>query len=281
MAAMSNAEPIILTEQAEIMVALESGELLLPHPSADERLGATNRLRAQMARFSGPAAHAERRQAVVQAIRGIDPERVLGLATEQAASRLTGASIDGIQIAGTVPTEALVRYLELEAPLDEIVADMLAVVKVIGRGAPSSDESDAATDRMLALCADCSGGGVPTVSVLYQNFDATWSLLTTLLQACATQVPAVPAVPRTRRVAAVGLEWLGRTIPAGSDVLLEIGRAGLPWGFGPHQCPGQRLAEAIVAGILAAIDAAGYEVDAAGITTDSDGRPTALPMYKP
>jgi hypothetical protein len=232
-----------------------------------------------MARFSGPAEHAERRRAVVEAMRGIDPERVLALATEQAASRLTGASIDGIQIAGTVPTEALARAFELQAPLEQIVADMLAIVKVIGRGAPSSSESDAATDRMLALCADCPGGGVPTVSILYQNFDATWSLLTTLLQACATQVPAVPAVPRTRRVAAVDLEWLGRTIAAGSDVLLEIGQAGLPWGFGPHQCPGQQRSEAIVAGILAAIDAAGYEIDPTGITTDADGRPTALPMF--
>jgi hypothetical protein len=281
MTAMSNTDPIVLTERAAIMVALESDELLLPHPTVDQRMGATNQLRAQMARFSGPAEHAERRQAVVEAIRKIDPERALGLATEQAASRLTGASIDGIQIAGTVPTETLARCLGLQAPLDQIVADMLAVVKVIGRGAQSSSESDAATERMLALCAGCPGGGIPTVSIFYQNFDATWSLLTTLLQACATQVRAVPAVPRTRRVAAVGLEWLGRTIPAGSDVLLEIGQAELPWGFGPHQCPGQRLSEAIVAGILAAIDAAGYEVDVAGITTDADGRPTALPMFRP
>ena len=60
--------------------------------------------------------------------------------------------------------------------------------------------------------------------------------------------------------------------------LLEIGQAGLPWGSGPHYCPGQRLAEAIVAGILAAIDAAQYEVDVTGILTDPDGRPTRLPM---
>ena len=231
-----------------------------------------------MARFSDPTEHVARRQAVVAAIRAIDPERVLVLATEQAASRLTGAPIDGIQIAGTVPTEALARSLALQAPLEQIVDDMLAIVKVIGRGAASSAESDAATERMLALCSGGPDGGVPTLSILYQNFDATWSQLTTTLQACATRIPGVPAIPRTRRVAATDIEWLGRTIPRGTELLLEIGQAGLPYGAGPHQCPGQRLADANVAGILAAIDASGYEVDAAGITTDSDGRPTRLPM---
>jgi hypothetical protein len=230
-----------------------------------------------MARFSGPAEHADRRRAVVDAIAAIDPEQAHGFAEARTAARLTGDPLDAIDIAGTVPTEALASCLALE-PLEQIVADMLAIVRVIARGAPSSPESDAATERMLTLCSDRPGGGVPWVSILYQNFDATWSLLTTTLQACATRVPAVPAVPRTRRVAAVDIEWLGRTIPAGTDFLLEIGAAELPFGAGPHQCPGHVLARAIVAGILAAIDATAYRVDPSGIVTDGDGRPTALPM---
>jgi hypothetical protein len=259
------------------MGALERGDLL-PHASADRRAGATSALRASMARFSGPVEHAGRRRAVVEAIGAIDTERAHAFAADLTASRLTGEPLDGIVIAGTVPTEAIALCLGLQAPLEQIVADMLAIVRVIGRGAPSSPESDAATDRTLALCADCPGGGVPTVSILYQNFDATWSLLTTTLQACATRVPAVPAVPRTRRVAAADVELAARMIRAGSDVVLEIGQAGLPFGFGPHQCPGHELARAIVAGILAAIDASQYAVDPAGIVIDGDGRPTVLPM---
>ena len=274
---MCTGEPIVLTDATEIAEALERNELL-PHPSADQRHGATLRLRRSMARFSGPDDHAARRQAVVDAIRAIDPERARAFATEQAAARLDGAPIDGIEIAGAVPTEAIARCLALDAPLDQVVVDTLAIVRVIGRGAPSTPESDAAAGRMLALCADHPGGGVATVSVLYQNFDATWSLLTTLLLARASQVRAVPAVPRTRRVATADAVLTTRTIPAGADVLLEIGQAGLPWGSGPHQCPGQRLAEAIVAGILAAIDAAHYEVGIEGVVTDPDGRPTQLPM---
>jgi len=274
---MSTGEPVVLTDATEIMDALDRDELL-PHASSDRRDGATNRLRASMARFSGPGDHAERRRAVVAAISAIDPERARAFATDLTAPRLTGEPLDAISIAGTVPTEALASCLDLEAPLEQIVADMLAIVRVIGRGAPSSAESDAATDRMLALCSESPGRAVPTVSILYQNFDATWSLLTTTLHACARRAPAVAAVPRTRRVAAADVELVSRSIAAGSDVLVEIGQAGLPFGFGPHQCPGQALAEAIVAGILAAIDTSQYEVDAAGIVTDSDGRPTELPM---
>src|SRR5262245_6371736 len=120
MAAMSTPDPIVLTDADEVMEALARDELL-PHPSADRRDGATNRLRASMARFSGPAEHSDRRRAVVAAIRAIDPERAHGFATERAALRLTGEPIDGIVIASTVPTEAIASCLDLKAPLEQVV----------------------------------------------------------------------------------------------------------------------------------------------------------------
>ena len=274
---MSAGDPIVLTDAAEIREALERADLV-PHPSADPRPGATNRLRASMARFSGPADHPQRRQAVVDAIRAIDPERALGFATEQAASRLTGEPIDGTQIAGTVPTEALARCLALEAPLEQVVADMLAIVRVIGRGAAI----DAAIRRGDRADADVVCG--PSRR---RRADGVGPLP----ELRCDVVVADDAAPGVRHA---GTGGAGRTpdppgrgggcgvdptpIPQGSDILLEIGQAGLPWGSGPHYCPGQRLAEAIVAGILAAIDAAQYEVDVTGILTDPDGRPTRLPM---
>jgi hypothetical protein len=142
-----------------------------------------------MARFSAPAEHGDRRRAVVDAIGAIETERAHGFAAEQAAARLTGAPIDGIEIAGTVPTEAITRCLDLRAPLGEVVADVLAIVRVIGRGVPSTSESDAATERMLALC------GVPQLSILYQNFDATWARLTTR----STVAAGRPLNPTTSR----------------------------------------------------------------------------------
>ena len=83
------------------------------------------------------------------------------------------------------------------------------------------------------------GGGMPTISILYQNFDATWSFLHDhALAAAATGLPAVAAVPRTQHVAGVDVELLRGRVAAGSEIVLEIGQAGLPFGAGPHQCPG-------------------------------------------
>ena len=39
----------------------------------------------------------------------------------------------------------------------------------------------------------------------------------------------------------------------GVEVVLEIGAAGLPYGAGPHRCPGTELAEQIATGVVGAI----------------------------
>ena len=70
----------------------------------------------------------------------------------------------------------------------------------------------------------------------------------------------------------------GSVVRGGSDVVLEIASVGLPYGAGPHQCPGRRLAELIVAAVVAAIRDAGYTVVASESTLDDDGRPTCLPI---
>jgi cytochrome P450 len=110
---------------------------------------------------------------------------------------------------------------------------------VIGRGEPATTATDASTDRLLDRCGQLPAGGVPTVSLLYQNFDATAALIATTLMAVATHRPAVAAVPRTRRTATRDVVVAGSVLPVGSDVVVEIGAAGLPFGAGPHQCPGR------------------------------------------
>ena len=237
-------------------------------------------LRASMARFSGPAEHAERRRAVMEAI-----ARAAGSscsATSRATSRHARLAVDRLDaigsIAQVVPTEALATVLELPGRLDQLVADVGAVVRVIGRGEPATAATDATTDRLLRRCAGHSAGAVPVVSLLYQNFDATAALIGTTLVAAATNQAAVPAVPRTRRVAQRDVSVAGVVVTAGSELTLEIGTARLSFGTGAHRCPGQELAEQLVAAVVTAIGDAGYIVLSHEATFDDDGRPTYLPL---
>src|SRR5262245_31896812 len=136
---------VVLTDAGEILAVLDHPELF-GFPIGDSRAGSTAALRAAMARFSGPDEHADRRTAVVDAIRSAGTERALAFAADRTSRRLDGQPFDGMDIALMVPTEALALCLELSAPLDRIVADMNAIVRVIGRGQPGSAEADAATD---------------------------------------------------------------------------------------------------------------------------------------
>jgi cytochrome P450 len=250
---------VTLTERAAIVAALDD-PALLPPPRPGS--GAALELRAAMARFSGPADHAARRRAVIAAIDAINVGTLADTAAAHTRPRLTGDPVDALaEIARVVPTEALAACLG--AP-ETSVADVDAVVAVIGRGQPSTPAGDDAAQRLVARL------GVAGTSLLYQNFDATAALIATRLAARATGHEPAPAVPRTKRIAA-----------GGAELTLEIGAAALRFGSGPHHCPGEQLAEAITSAVLAAIESAGYCPDPDSIEVDPDGRPTALTLLPP
>jgi hypothetical protein len=241
---------------------------LVPHRSADPSSGATIRLRAAMARFSEPSAHPPRRAAVVDVVAGLDLVELRTVAAQLTAASLRGDEVDVLRdVAGVVPTAALWRALRLPEPV--AIADVEAVVRVIGRGQPATPAADAATERLLEV----AGGDVAVVSALYQNFDATAALIASTL---GTGDPPAPAVPRTRRVAVGDVVVAGRSVPTGTTLVVEIGAAGLPFGAGPHECPGRLAAEAIVGGVVDAVATSGFHVDPADTVLDADGRPTRL-----
>lgn len=269
--------PITFTSAADVVAAL-GDPALVPPDSDDPSDGATLRLRRAMARFSGPGDHPDRRAAVVAAIERVDIARAEAVAAERTTVRLAGPMLDAVNtIAGSVPTETLAICLGVTDDLDGIVADVEAMVQVIGRGEMATTDTDAAVDRLTSRFAPGVADPVPALSMLYQNFDATAALFATTLLATATGDTPVPAVPRTRRVAAAAAAVDGRPIENGTAVILEIGAAGLPFGAGPHECPGQQLATHIGRGMVAAVVTAGYRVDLA-VECDADGRPAILPL---
>jgi cytochrome P450 len=91
------------------------------------------------------------------------------------------------------------------------------------------------------------------LSLLYQNFDATAAAVRAATTARRRGTPAEPAVARTRRTVLESTVVDGLEVEPEIDVVLEIGAAGLPYGAGPHECPGRVLAERIVAGIVGVV----------------------------
>jgi hypothetical protein len=84
-------------------------------------------------------------------------------------------------------------------------------------------------------------------------------------------------VVRTLRSAATDTDVAGTPVAAGALVALDLDATGLELGAGPHRCPGREVAEAIVAGVLDALDDRGYAL-LAGLVVLDEGRPLALPM---
>lgn len=277
----------MLIRSGDVAAALDDPVL---EPPPLDGPGATLALRAAMARFSGRADHATRRAHVEQAIARLDPQRAEMIAHDLTDARLIGDALELTDAIGrVVPTETLATMLGAGDALSEVASDVEAVVRVIGRGEPPSEASDAAANRLQSQFGDHPLGWVTAASMLYQGFDATMWLLAVTIHARARArvtgpggepVPAVPAVPRTRRVATAPTRVAGCALATGDAVVLEIGVAGLPYGGGPHRCPGSDLAERIVAGMVAAIERAGFRVDLDRVVADGDGRPTAVPLVR-
>lgn len=240
--------PIVVTDRSAVEAVLLDDVHFVPHGSDDPSIGSTIRLRAEMARFSPSTTHAVRRTAVVAAIERLDVELAEAIARELTSQAVARGEHDDA-IAVTVPTLTMFELLGWQNDRDAVVGDVESIVRVIGRGEPATPESDAATDRLAARSADHPAGAVAVLSMLYQNFDATAAAVRAAVMASRRGTTPEPAVARTRRTVVLSATVDGVPVEPETDVVLEIGATGLPYGFGPHECPGRLLAERIVAGI--------------------------------
>jgi cytochrome P450 len=217
-----------------------------PPAPATLRPGAAADLRAAMARFSDGEAHGPRRAAVVAAIATLDLDAVRAAAADAARRHPPGS-------ASAVTTEVLARAFG--AGDDEVaglVADVGRMVAVIFRGEPSDPASDAAVSRVLDRFARHPAGAVAVASVLYQAHDATGGLVAALRAGRDGDGERASAGVRTRRVATADTSVGATPVAAGETVVLDLAAADLPFGTGPHRCPGRDVAEAIAAGIVSA-----------------------------
>jgi cytochrome P450 len=274
---------LAFTTRTAVEAALSSPALVPPPPPPNLAAGPTADLRAAMARFGSGPAHERRRADVLRVVDGLDTDGGLdGLrsaASDATSERLTGAPLDLLaDVASRVPVEVLARALGV-APddVDEVVADVRAVVRVVGRGESSGRASDAAAVRLRQHFDVHPAGATATISVLYQAHDATAALVAAMAVSAHDGSPRRPAVSRTVRIATDDVRIAGTDIDAGTVVLLGL-EDGLEFGAGPHRCPGRAVAEALAGGVLDAVAETPYRLRADLVETGPDGRPRTLPM---
>ncbi|HEX3646852.1 MAG TPA: hypothetical protein VHV49_00415 [Pseudonocardiaceae bacterium] len=169
-------------------------------------------LRASVARFASGTTHARRRALAVDALAGLDP----------AMLRKAAEDADG-------PVEVLAEALGLPA---SVAADVAPVVPCYQPHNPVTTDADLAVGRLVAACGGTWDEVTANrIALLVQACDATKALVADVL--AGRQRPPVPA---TRRLAPDG-------------TVVEVSLAEVPFGAGPHACPGREHALAIAEGL--------------------------------
>jgi hypothetical protein len=128
----------------------------------------------------------------------------------------------GLVVHAGTPTRSLLSALGLP---DDLECDVALVAAAYQPHFPQTEEADLAADRLVAACGGRSEDSAAVVCVLVQAHTATLALI----EARRAGPYALP-VPFTRRVR-----------PNGDEVLVDLRDA--HFGRGPHQCPGEHLAQ--------------------------------------
>jgi cytochrome P450 len=268
---------VVLSKRADVEAVLNLSALEPIPKVVGLAPGPTAALRDCMARFSPADRHPERRSAAVEALAKLDIDTAYGIARRRTARLLGGQPVELVSaIAFHVPSEVLCELLNLSASFSGVIADVRVIVQVIGRGEQLTNDCDLAVERLLEVCSHGETDAVSTISLLYQNFDATASLVMNTIVANHLKLERVSAVKRTLRIARTDVMIESTHIKAGDTVILDLDAAGLEFGAGPHQCPGRLLAESICRGITDAVDSSGYELDYSNAIFDHERVPTSL-----
>jgi cytochrome P450 len=212
-------------------------------------------LSGNVARFADGAEHTRRRRHVTSVLAGMAVAELRPLAAERTRAVLGDGPVDLMaRVARTVPVGVLVDALELppvpagsvaaiarayqpgsgaEEPADQAVAEL---VEAFG-GVP--DEVTAARIAVLVQACDATAGLVGNAALVMLRPDENRPAETVVAETLRQD----PPVRLTRRLAP----------ETGTVVPVDLAASGLPFGAGPHECPGRAHAEAIAAGVVDAL----------------------------
>lgn len=245
-----------IADRVEVSAALDDPAFTMPPVPAGGPPVGIRWLRRNIARFADGTEHDRRRTLVTGMLAAVDIADLHRLAAERTRAVLDdagGRPVDLMaRVARVVPVEVLVAGLGMppvpagsvaviakayqpgsgaEEPADE------AVVQLVEAFGGVADEATAAAIALLVQACDATAGlvGNAVLVMLRGGARAETVVAETLAQA--------PPVRMTRRVEP----------GTGAVIAVDLAASGLPFGAGPHRCPGRDHATAIAAGILDAV----------------------------
>ncbi|RJL30930.1 hypothetical protein [Bailinhaonella thermotolerans] len=263
---------VTLKNAGEVRAVLADARFAVPVAPPGGRPGTMAWLRASVSRWSEGEAHARRRALAVAELDRLDPAALRRTARERAAAMVCHQPED---VARTVPVTVLAEALDLRAGVRD-VADVAAAY-FPGAADDVVRRADAAVARLVAACtredagdaggdagaAERDGDGVEPgeavaarIAVLVQAYDSTAALILNALKegGVGEALERDPPLKAMRRVAAETAELDGRSVEAGTEIVLDLVASGeTAFGTGRRPCPGREQAIAIAEGVLEAL----------------------------
>jgi cytochrome P450 len=215
-------------------------------------------LRRSVARFADGPDHDRRRRQVTNLLAAVEIDGLRRLAAAHTRTVLDAAAGHPVDLMARVARVVPVDVLATATGMPSVPAGSVAA---IARAYQPDTGAEEPADEAVAQLVDAFGG-MPTeataarIALLVQACDATAGLVGNATLAMlrgdadrpvetvvAETLRKNPPVRMTRRLAP----------DTGTTVAVDLAASGLPFGAGPHRCPGRDHATAIVVGILEAV----------------------------
>lgn len=215
---------------------------------------------AELARMNDGARHAGPKRLLMRLLAGVDLARLHDETARLARDHLPSSTAELNELMFDLPLCAVAQLLGFapaEGPqIARWTRDFVAALPVQADSATIARAQLAATGLQQAFGAVRPGDDASLranlIGLLVQTCEATAGLLGNGVLALRAQTGPEPvlAIHNTRRYAACDLQVNGITIKQGQMILVLLASAGLCFGHGVHLCPGQAVAQTIVAAIL-------------------------------
>lgn len=249
------AEENRVTDRAEVMTALTDPAFTMPPVPSGGPVPGIRWLRQHVVRFADGADHERRRALVTDLLAGVAAAGLRPAARERATALLADEKSVNVmtRLARVVPIEVLTTALGLP----DVSPDIVAIVATSYQPNPAIEEQPA--DEAVGQLVTAFGGTADEltaakISLLVQTCDATAGLVgSAVVAALRSAGDADQAVADA--LAQQAPAQITRRQQASTGTLVTIDLAGneLPFGAGPHQCPGGDHAVAMAAGVVDAL----------------------------